>query len=85
MRRCDICGKPIVEGMTNDCGDIYVCEGECFEKYMDRQYGKHGWMSLGNGAEDGCGGYYIASADVTGGYQGTGIYYTTWEEDDDDD
>ena len=28
MIRCDICGKPIVEGMTNDCGDMYVCEGE---------------------------------------------------------
>lgn len=78
-RTCAICGKQVNAGMTNDWGTFY-CHEECFEKYMDSTYGKHKWMSLGNGEEDGYGGYYIASADVAGGYQGTGVFYTEWEE-----
>ncbi len=85
MRICEICGKKVTDGMTNDCGDFYVHEGKCFEKYMDKVYGKHKWMELGGGEEDGEGGYYIYSEDCAGGYMGTGIYYTEWEEDDEDD
>ena len=82
MRICEICGKKVIAGMTNDCVDFYVHEGKCFEKYMDKTYGKHKWMELGGGEEDGEGGYYIYSEDCAGGYMGTGIYYTEWEEED---
>lgn len=80
-RPCEICLKQVNAGMTNDCCDFYVHEGKCFEKYMDNTYGKHKWMALGNGEEDGYGGYYIHMADVVGGFEGTGIYYTEWEEE----
>ena len=85
MRTCEICGKKVMAGMTNDSGDFYVHEGKCFEKYMDEVYGKHKWMELGGGEEDMYGGYYVCSAEVVGGQQGTGIYYTEWEEDEEDD
>lgn len=39
-------------------------------------------MALGNGEEDGYGGYYVHTADVVGGYEGTGIYYTEYEKED---
>lgn len=79
-RPCVICGKNTTEtgGMTD--GYMYCCEGKCFHKYMNKTYGKHKWMSLGNNEEDGYGGYYIHTSDVVGGYEGTGIYWTQWEE-----
>lgn len=78
---CDVCGKPITCGMTTDDGDFHVCES-CFPAFMDRKYGEHKWMSLGNGADDGCGGYYIVSDDnEEEGFSGTGIYYTEFEQD----
>ena len=80
-RPCAICCKQVNAGMTNNAYDFYVHEGKCFEKHMDETYGKHKWMALGNGEEDGYGGYYIYSADVAGGYDGTGIFYTEWDED----
>lgn len=79
-RGCAICGKQVNAGMTDSYGTFYAHE-KCFPKYMNRSYGKHKWMALGNGEEDGYGGYYIASADVVGGYEGTGIYYTEWEDE----
>ena len=88
QRRCIWCNQPITHGcMTCDGGEFYAHEGDCFEWYMNRTYGKHKWMSLGNGEEDSFGGYYIHSADVVGGYEGTGIYYTEYDECDleDDD
>lgn len=78
-RTCAICGGQVNAGMTDDWGTFY-CHEECFEKYMDNTYGKHKLMSLGHGEEDRYGGYYIASADVAGGYQRTGVFYTEWEE-----
>ena len=78
---CDICGKKIVCGyMTDDCGDVVTHEGKCFVKMMNKIYGKYKWMSLGNGATDEFGGYYVVAADVVGGIQGTGLYYTELEE-----
>ena len=79
-RICDICGKPLNAGMTDDEWSFYCHEGKCFEKYMNSRYGKHKWMALGNDEQDEYGGYYIAAADVVGGYQGTGICYTEWIE-----
>lgn len=78
-RTCEVCGEEHYDGMTNDDGDLWVCE-DCFERYMDETYGKHKWMEI---ADDGSGGYYIYSMpSVIGGYFGTGIYYTTrdWED-----
>ena len=77
-RICEICGKPVYSGMTDGEGNFYTHDGECFEKYMDETYGKHKWMSVD---EDGEGGYYIYSDNnVAGGYLGTGIYYTEWDD-----
>ena len=59
----------MLAGMTNDYGDFYAHEGKCFEKYMDKTYGKHKWMELGNGEQDEFGGFYICTADVVGGHQ----------------
>lgn len=70
--------------MTTDNGDMYVHE-ECFNDYMDKTYGKGKWMALGNNEEDEFGGHYIVTADVVGGYEGTGIYYTEYESEDLDD
>lgn len=82
MRVCTICGKPITSGMTNETGDFYIHEGKCFNKYMNNVYGKHRWMELGNGDQDEFGGYYVVTTEVVGGIQGTGIFYTEWEDDD---
>lgn len=81
-RICDVCGKVVKEGMTDECYSFY-CHEDCFEKYMDDRFGKHCWMKLGKGAEDGYGGYYLAAEDNNkAGFDGTGIYYTEWKEDD---
>ena len=81
IRPCIICGRDITKtgGMTDDAGDLYCCEGKCFYKYMDKTYGKHRWMGLGNGVEDEYGGYYICASETPSGYEGTGIFYTEWE------
>lgn len=81
MRICSECGKPIICGyMTDEQGEVCTHEGKCFEKYMDKVYGKHKWMELGNGEEDEYGGYYVVAAAVVGGIQGTGIFYTEISE-----
>lgn len=83
MRVCATCGKKIIGGcMTDEFGDFYTHEGRCFTKYMDKTYGEHRWMELGGITDDGYGGYYIHTSDVVGGYEGTGIFYTEYEEDD---
>ncbi len=86
MRICTTCGKCITAGMTNGEGDFYTHEGKCFTKYMNKTYGKHKWMELGVGVTDGQGGFYIHTYDGNmNGFEGTGIYWTEWEEDEDDD
>ena len=78
--KCDVCNKKITYGYMTDESGTFVChEGKCFHKYMNKMYGKHKWMQLGNGEEDEFGGYYVAAADVVGGIQGTGIFYTERE------
>ena len=82
IRLCATCGKPIEGGyMTDDDEYFYAHEGKCFETYMDNTYGKHKWMELGNGEQDEFGGFYIRTANVFGGFYGTGIYYTECEDD----
>ena len=76
-RICDVCGCEMNEGFMDDSGDMHVCE-KCFDEYMDETYGKHRWMALGNDEQDEYGGYYIHTADVAGGYEGTGIFWTQW-------
>ena len=83
MKVCETCGKPITCGcITDGSGLWFLHEGKCFEKYMDKAYGKHKWMELGGGYEDGYEGYYIVSSDAVGGYEGTGYYYTEYDEED---
>lgn len=84
MRECSVCGDRVYAGMTNIDNSFYCHEG-CFERFMDDAFGKHRWMCLGNNEEDELGGYYITTADVACGFEGTGIYYTEWEEDDEDE
>lgn len=79
MRRCEICGKLVTAGMTDEQGSFYTHEGKCFHKYMNLTYGKHRWMELGT--EDSLGGYYIYTDDNDDGYSPTGIFYTQWEDD----
>ena len=82
MKICETCGKAIDYGyMTDGCGDFYTHEGKCFTKYMNKTYGKHKWMEIGNGEEDEYGGYYVVAAAVVGGIEGTGIFYTEREEE----
>ncbi len=80
-RNCEVCGKPVRSGMTDEEGSFYVHDGKCFEEYMDKTFGKGKWMGLGNDEVDELGGYYITTADVVGGYHGTGIFWTEWEEE----
>lgn len=78
IRRCAVCGKIVLEGMTDLC-DFYAHE-QCFEEYMDRTYGKHNWMCVNDDGEDG---YYIVRDDtLVGGFFGTGIFYTVFEDED---
>lgn len=84
MRKCSYCGKKIEAGMTNDQGDMYLHEGECFEKWMDKTYGEHKWMEKGDDEVGENGGYYLFSADVVGGCLDTGIYYTEWYDKEED-
>jgi len=80
-RQCEMCGKKMTAGMTNGI-DFYCHEGKCFRKYMNKMYGKYRWMALDDPI-DGYGGYYIhAESGVVGGFIGTGIYYTEWEDED---
>lgn len=76
IRICDHCGHPIDEelGFFMD-GEGFSCHEQCFELYMDETYGKHKWMQVN---DDGLDGYYIYSADVVGGYLGTGIFWTSY-------
>lgn len=87
MKICATCGRPIIYGCyTDDEGSFYThVESDlgyehCFETYMDRTYGKHRWMELGNGEQDEYGGFYIHTANIVGGNEGTGVYYTEFSE-----
>lgn len=80
-RICPICGRTVNAGMTDEDWSFFVHDGECFETYMDRQFGKHKWMELGKDATDEFGGYYLLSTDHNEqGFCGSGIYYTEWED-----
>ena len=45
MTFCNVCGKPVLRGMTTDNGDCHVHE-DCFDKYMDDEYGKGKWKGV---------------------------------------
>lgn len=85
MTFCNVCGKPVLCGMTTDDGDCHVHEN-CFEKYMNNEYGKGKWKAIDEfpdydySGDDGYGGYYCY-LDDNNEWTGTGIYYTEWEDD----
>ena len=85
MRTCVTCGKKVEAGMTDDYGDFYAHEGKCFIKYMDKTYGKHKWMEKGDGEPGENGGYYLFSSEAIGGCQDSGVYYTEWYDEEDED
>lgn len=85
MTFCNVCGKPVFRGMTTYDGDFYTHEN-CFEKYMNNEYGKGKWKVIDEfpdydySGDDGYGGYYCY-LDDNNKWNGTGIYYTEWEDD----
>ena len=81
MKFCDLCGEPLYDGMMDPwgSGDRYLHE-ECFEEYMNRTYGKGRWRSVD---DDGEGGFYEAKDD-NGNWYGTGAFYSTWPDDEED-
>lgn len=85
MTFCNVCGKPVLRGMTTDDGDCHVHE-DCFDKYMDDEYDKGKWKGVDELPDyefpdnDGYGGYYVY-LDENNEWVGTGIYYTEWEDD----
>ena len=76
MTFCNVCGKPVLRGMTTDNGDCHVHE-DCFDKYMDDVDELPNYEFPDN---DGYGGYYVY-LDEDNEWVGTGIYYTEWEDD----
>lgn len=78
MTFCDYCEKPVIFGMTDDFGDCHVHE-ECFDNYMNKTYGKGKWKPTEDGKEDEYGGYYLFLNDKDE-WEGTGIFYTQWED-----
>lgn len=79
MRICSICGKPVNAGMTDADGSFYTHDGECFEKYMNSEFGEGCWIGVNC---DGWGGYYMEIDPHHPEYSfGTGIFYTEWEDD----
>ena len=79
-RICAHCGKELGdEGYTDESG--FYCHYECFDDYMNKTYGEHGWMAVDG---DGLNGYYVAYTQIEGdtyGIVGTGIYYTWWGDE----
>ena len=87
MKICETCGKPIRCGdgcMQDSDGFFYTHEGECFEEYMDKTYGKGRWMQLGANALVGDGGFYIVTDDENhSGFDNPNIFCTMYELGDD--
>lgn len=79
MTFCDYCRKPVIFGMTDYFEDCHVHE-ECFDNYMNKTYGKGKWKPTENGEEDEYGGYYLFLNDKNE-WEGTGIFYTEWDDD----
>lgn len=77
VRFCDICGRPMNVGYTDDGADFYNC-CNCFEKDMDERYGKGNWRMYES--DDGkcnyLGGYYEYLEDDR--WVADSSYYTEW-------
>ena len=74
IRFCEICGSPMDQGYTTDCGGWYCCE-DCFEGAMDTDYGKGNWRGTD---EEGIGGGFYEAMDEDGEWEDTGVYWTQW-------
>ena len=90
MRRCARCKEKIYDGFMiengcfywDDSHSNYLCES-CFKPYMDETCGVGNWKPTEDGEEDEYGGYYLEKID--GQWEGTGIFWTEWYDEDDDD
>ena len=74
VRFCNYCGGLMQDGMTDEW-DFYSHE-ECFEKYMDEEFGKGKWRSQESEYPNEADGYYEELVD--GEWEPLGIYYTEW-------
>lgn len=79
LRFCDVCGKPMNKGYTDDCADFYNCE-DCFPKEMDRYYGNDNWREYKDGYDDcnSLGGRYEYFDLETREWEDEPSYYTEW-------
>lgn len=76
VRFCEVCGKPYDAGFIAGDGDWYCCEG-CFEKTMNKDYGKGKWRETD---DEGVNGGFYEYLDDNGKWEDTGIYWTDWND-----
>ena len=80
FRICDVCGKPMTFGFTNEGNnlgaDFHACE-DCFEQRMSDEFGQ--WRKSGSDYEGECGGYYEAYDAREQEWYDTGVYWTQWD------
>lgn len=75
MRTCVCCGKPMINGMTNEW-EFYAHE-HCFEKAMNEEFGAGNWRITEDDGKNGC---YEYTEDDGKTWYGTGIHYTEWDD-----
>jgi len=75
VRFCQECGRPMVEGLTDDCGDVYCCYG-CMDNFLEREYplGHRKSMEIGEN------GGWIEYKTESGEWKDTGLYETDWDD-----
>lgn len=78
VRICSVCGKPMFDGFTDDLGTFYACDEDCFEKYMNSQYGEGNWRveELDGRIANEEGGYYEYFKNDK--WNSDGSFYTEW-------
>lgn len=78
VRICDICGKPMTKGYTNE--ELYICSDIEFVNFMNDNYlGSEyvSWIPINSGEEDLYNGMYKA-CNSNGEWVDTYWYYTEW-------
>ena len=77
FRTCMVCGKPMVEGFTDEGNGMgasfHACE-DCFEEAMCNEFGE--WRKKDDEGYNG--GYYDAYEPRECTWYDTGVYWTEW-------
>lgn len=78
-RTCICCGMEVKDaGFAMDGNPDWYCHEKCFTHFMNSKYGLNCWMMT---SDDECGGHYIVNDPEYEFPKGTGIYWTTWEDE----